>query len=99
MAIATKVFFESNPYNIKNMSKQMKLVEWTLEKEKEIMKESMIMKFEEHSILREKLIGARLCTFMRRHMTPHTDPVTAYKMCREVTPLPDQIVTTSLAKC
>ena len=39
MAVATKVFFESNPYKIKSMSKQIKKsAEWSLEKEKEIVK-------------------------------------------------------------
>ena len=60
MAVATKVFFESNPYMIKNMSKQIKKsAECSLEKEKEIVKESMIMKFEQNSKLKEKLLKCK----------------------------------------
>ena len=64
MAVATIVFFESNPYKIKSMSKQIKKsAEWSIEKEKEIVKESMIMKFEQNSKLKEKLLKCKATNF------------------------------------
>ena len=69
--IATKVLLETNPYKIKNMSKQIqKSDDWSLDKEKRIVKESIVMKFDQNKHLREKLTRTKATQFYEATYDP-----------------------------
>ena len=69
--VATKVLFESNPYKIKRLSKLIRKSEdWSIEKEKEIVKDSIIQKFDQNPQLRSKLIKTKATQFYEATFDP-----------------------------
>ena len=69
--VATKVMIEENPYKIKNLSKQIrKSKDWSIEKEKEFVRGSILMKFEQHTKLRNKIIRTKATQFYEATYDP-----------------------------